>query len=68
MNDLPVYDLGLDIRCKHNLNRGDIYTLGGASQKTEGNLLRIHGMGVKSVEIIKNRLNKMKLSLSEYQQ
>ena len=65
--NLPVYDIGVDLRCKHNLNRGGIYTVGKLVKKTEDNLLRIRGMGTKSVEMIKGRLNEMKLSLAEDQ-
>lgn len=61
--DLPVYDLGVDMRAKNNLNRGGIYTVGELINKTEDELLRIRNMGAKSVTTIKDRLAEMGLSL-----
>lgn len=63
--DLAIYDLGVDLRCKNNLNRGGIYTVKDLVKKTEDELLKIRGMGIKSVEMIKDRLYKMGLSLDK---
>lgn len=63
--DLPVYDLGVALRAKNSLNRGNIYTVGELIKKTEGELLRIRGMGAKNIATIKSQLDEIGLSFLE---
>lgn len=62
--DLKIYDLGVSERNINNLHRGGIYTVRDLLQKTESDLLKIRGMGLKGVMAIKNHLSEIGLSLS----
>jgi len=60
---LPIEDLELPVRVLNCLHRGGINTIGQLVEKTEEDLLALRSFGARSIEDVKEKLEKRGLSL-----
>lgn len=64
-----LFDAGeLSVRAYNCLNRESIHTVGELASRTEPQLLDIRNFGDKSVELVKQLLNRRGLALKDYSQ